>query len=180
MGHSYSASDRLPLLFYADGYRFPDVYHVTRFLSPDAIIALEDGDEIVVVANSLEEGRVRKQSRATSVFNIDEFGAKEISAKGVSREELDANVIARFLVSRNTKRVAVASYFPLGMAERLRGLGIDVTVADDLGERRRLKRQDEIEALDAVQRACEEGWGRGVDAIRRATVRKDQTLELDG
>src|SRR3954471_2872899 len=171
---------RLPLLFYADGYKFPDVYHVTRFLSPDAIIALEDGDEIVVVANSLEEGRVRKQSRATSVFNIDEFGAKEISAKGVSREELDANVIARFLASRHTKRVAVASYFPLGMAERLRGLGIDVTVADDLGERRRVKRQDEIDALDAVQRACEEGWARGVDAIRRATVRKDRTLELDG
>jgi hypothetical protein len=29
------------LLFYADGYKFPDVYHLTRFLSPDPIIALE-------------------------------------------------------------------------------------------------------------------------------------------
>ena len=92
----------LPLLFYADGYKFPDVYHLTRFLSPDAIIALEDGSEVIVVANSLEEGRVRKQSRATSVFNIDAFGAKELSAKGLSREELDANVIARFLASRST------------------------------------------------------------------------------
>ena len=66
-----------PLLFYADGYKFPDVYHLTRFLSPDAIIALEDGSEVIVVANSLEEGRVRKQSRATTVFNIDAFGAKD-------------------------------------------------------------------------------------------------------
>jgi Xaa-Pro aminopeptidase len=169
-----------PLLFYADGYRFPDVFHLTRFLAPDAIIALEDGNEVVIVANSLEEGRARKQSRATSVFNIDAFGGKELSAKGISREELDANVIARFLASRNTKTVTVAPYFPLGMAERLRALGIEVSVAADLGERRRVKRQDEVDALEATQRACEDGWSRGVDAIKRATIRKDKTLELDG
>src|SRR5512133_3585040 len=165
-----------PLLFYADGYKFPDVYHVTRFLSPDPIIALEDGKEIVVVANSLEEGRVRKQSRATSVFNIDAFGAKELSAKGINREELDANVIARFLASRKTTRVAVAPYFPLGMAERLRALGIDLVVAEDLTERRRAKRQDEIDALEQVQRATEDAWARGVDAIKRASVNADGTL----
>jgi Xaa-Pro aminopeptidase len=168
-----------PLLFYADGYRFPDVFHLTKFLSPDPIIALEDGTEIVVVANSLEEGRVRKQSRATSVFNIDAFGAKELSAKGIGREELDANVIARFLASRGTQRVAVAPYFPIGMAERLRGLGIDVVIAPDLGERRRAKRPDEIEALDAAQRATEDAWAKGVDALKRSTVGKDNVLQLD-
>src|SRR3954464_13358398 len=91
------SSSQAPLLFFADGYKFPDVYHLTRFLAPDPIIALEDGDEIVVVANSLEEGRVRKQSRATSVLNIDAFGAKDLGGKGLSREDLDANVIARLL-----------------------------------------------------------------------------------
>jgi Xaa-Pro aminopeptidase len=169
-----------PLLFYADGYKFPDVYHVTRFLSPDPIIALEDGDEVIVVANSLEEGRVRKQSRATSVFNIDAFGAKEFSAQGVDREDLDANVIARFLASRDTKRVRVAPYFALGMAERLRGLGIDVVIAGDLGERRRAKRKDEVDALEQTQRATEDAWARGVDAITRASVNADGTLQLDG
>src|SRR5437764_1439576 len=50
-----------PLLFYADGYKVPDVYHLTRFLSPDPIIALEDGDEIVFMAERLRaivEGRL--------------------------------------------------------------------------------------------------------------------------
>ncbi len=175
-----TAKNGLPLLFYADGYKFPDVYHLTRFLSPDPIIALEDGKEIVVVANALEEGRVRKQSRATSVLNIDAFGAKELSAKGIGRDELDASVIARFLASRNTKRVAVAPYFPLGMAERLRGLGIELVIANELGERRRAKRDDEIEALEQTQRATEDAWARGVEALTRATVRKDGTLELGG
>ena len=169
----------LPLLFYADGYKFPDVYHLTRFLSPDPIIALEDGKEIVIVANSLEEGRVRKQSRATSVFNIDAFGAQELSASGIGREDLDANVIARFLASRDTKKVAVAPYFPIGMAERLRSLGVEIEIASGIGERRRAKREDEIDALQAVQNATEDAWAKGVDAVKRATVRSDGVLELD-
>jgi len=169
----------LPLLFYADGYKFPDVYHLTRFLSPDPIIALEDGKEIVIVANSLEEGRVRKQSRATSVFNIDAFGAQELSASGSGREDLDANVIARFLASRDTKKVAVAPYFPIGMAERLRSLGVEIEIASGIGERRRAKREDEIDALQAVQNATEDAWAKGVDAVKRATVRSDGVLELD-
>ncbi|HKW79132.1 MAG TPA: M24 family metallopeptidase [Candidatus Limnocylindria bacterium] len=173
-------AERLPLLFYADGYRSPDVFHLTKFLSPDPIIALEDGNEIVIVANSLEEGRARKQSRATSVFNIDAFGAKELAGQGIGREELDANVIARFLASRSTKRVAVATYFPLGMAERLRGLGIEVVVARDLGERRRAKRPDELVELEAAQRATEDAWSKGVDALKRTTVGTDRVLMLDG
>src|SRR6266545_5696131 len=99
MSRSDTVSGSLPLLFYADGYKFPDVYHVTRFLAPDPIIALEQNGEVVIVANSLEEGRARKESRAREVFNIDDFGAKEISKTATSREELDAEVIRRFLES---------------------------------------------------------------------------------
>ena len=64
-----SAGEPLPLLFFADGYRFPDVYHTTRLLTPDPIIALEEVEELVVVASSLEEGRARAESRATQVRN---------------------------------------------------------------------------------------------------------------
>jgi Xaa-Pro aminopeptidase len=170
----------MAILFYADGYKFPDVYHVTRFLAPDPIIALEQDGEVVIVANSLEEGRARKESRAREVFNIDQFGAKELAGKGITREELDAEVIKRLLESRGLRRVAVAPYFPLGMAERLRGLGVEVVIDRGISERRRTKRPDEIAALEATQRATEDAWARGVDALQRSTVRKDGTLELDG
>jgi Xaa-Pro aminopeptidase len=170
----------MAILFYADGYKFPDVYHVTRFLAPDPIIALEQDGEVVIVANSLEEGRARKESRAREVFNIDQFGAKELAGKGITREELDAEVIKRLLESRGLRRVAVAPYFPLGMAERLRGLGVEVVIDRGISERRRTKRPDEIAALEATQRATEDAWARGVDALKRSTVRKDGTLELDG
>jgi Xaa-Pro aminopeptidase len=175
-----SHNGSIPVLFYADGYKFPDVYHVTRFLAPDPIIALEQNGEVAIVANSLEEGRARKQSRAREVFNIDDFGAKELAKTATSREELDAGVIDRFLDSRGVRRVAVGTYFPLGMAERLRSAGIELVVDRDLGERRRAKRPDEIAALEATQRATEDAWAKGVEALERATVRKDGTLEWGG
>ena len=106
---SETRGDALPLLFYADGYKFPDVYHVTRFLAPDPIIALEQNGEVVIVANPLEEGRARKESRAREVFNIDTFGAKEIAKTAETREELDAEIIKRFLASRGAGRVAVGT-----------------------------------------------------------------------
>ena len=177
---SETRGDALPLLFYADGYKFPDVYHVTRFLAPDPIIALEENGEVVIVASPLEEGRARKESRAREVFSFDTFGAKEIAKTAETREELDAEIIKRFLSSRGARRVSVGTYFPLGMAERLRAAGIEIVVDRALIDRRRAKRPDEIVALEATQRATEDAWTRGVDALRRSTARKDGTLELDG
>ena len=169
-----------PLLFYADGYKFPDVYHTTRFLAPDPIIALEDVEDLVIVTTSLEEGRARKESRATTIVNVNEYGAQELSAKGISGTEFWAAIMKRFLDERGTKRVAVPPDFPLAEADRLRELGIELVIAKDFRDRRRTKRPDEIDAIEAAQRATEEAWGKGVDALRRARVRSDRTLELDG
>jgi Xaa-Pro aminopeptidase len=170
----------LPLLFCADGYRFPDVYHSTRFLAPDPIIALEDVEDLVIVVTSLEEGRARKESRATTVVNMNEYGAQELSGRGISGSEFWATIMKRFLDERGLKRVAVAPYFPIAEADRLREMGVELVVANDLRERRRVKRPDEIEAIAAAQRATEDAWGEGVDAIRRSKARADRTLELDG
>ena len=170
----------LPLLFFADGYRSPDVYHTTKFLAPDQIIALEDVEELVIVASSLEEGRARKESRATTIVNINEYGAQELSGRGVFGTEFWATIMKRFLDERGLKRVAVAPYFPLAEADRLREMGIELVIAEDLRDRRRTKRPDEIDAIEAAQRATEDAWRQGVDAIRRSKVRADRTLELDG
>jgi Xaa-Pro aminopeptidase len=183
MGRSDRAADAqaaLPLLFFADGYKFPDVYHATRFLAPDPIIALEDVEELVIVASSLEEGRARKESRATTVSNMNEYGAEELTGRGISGSEFWASIMKRFLDARGLSRVSVPPYFPLAEADRLREMGVELVIRKDLTERRRTKRPDEVEAIEAAQRATEEAWGKGVDAIRRSTVRRDKTLELDG
>ena len=168
------------LLFYGDSYRFPDIYHATGFLAPDPFITLEHDGERIIVTNSLEIGRAKKQSRASAVRNVDEFGQRELTAAGASPDESAATVMARLLKERGLSRVDVPRYFPIAIADRLRAAGIELRVADGLDARRRTKRAEEIAALEETQRATEAAWASGVDAIRRAAVRPDGTLELDG
>ena len=180
MDRSTTAADSLPLLFYGDSYRFPDIYQATRFLAPDPVIAIEHGDQRILLVNALEQGRAEKGSRATRVRNVNEFGHRELTAEGRDLDEVVAGVIQRFLAELAVRAVRVPGYFPLGVADRLRALGVAVEVAADLEGRRRLKRPDEIAFIEAAQRATEEAWAAGVDALRRADVRADGVLTLDG
>ena len=169
-----------PLLVVADSYRSAEQYHLTRFLAPDPFITLEHGHDVIILASSLEYGRAVKESRATGVRNLDDFGLRELSAAGLKGDELSATIIDRFLLDRGLRTVDVPRAFPLGLADALRTLGVTLGVHPGLEERRRVKRADELAAIEATQRATEEAWNLGVDAIRRATVGADRSLTLDG
>ncbi|MEA2660620.1 MAG: Xaa-Pro aminopeptidase, partial [Chloroflexota bacterium] len=130
--------------------------------------------------NSLEQGRARKESRATKIENIDDYGARELKTTMSPITDATVTVIERFLRAHNATRIVVPAYFPVGLADRLRAKGIDLAAIDGLEGRRRAKRDDEIAALEATQRATEEAWQLGVDAIARAEAGADGTLELDG
>jgi len=169
-----------PLLLYGDSYRYPDIYHLTRFLAPDAFITLEHGGEIVLLTNSLEQGRAEKESRATRVRNVDELGQRELSDQGVFGDAATATIIERLLREQGLTRCAVPRYFPLALGDLLRANGLTLVIDTELDERRRTKRPDEIEALESTQHATEEAWELGVAALRRAEIRADGLLVLDG
>ncbi|MBM4364023.1 MAG: M24 family metallopeptidase, partial [Deltaproteobacteria bacterium] len=172
--------DPKPLLLVGDSYRHAEIYHLTGFLAPDAFITLEHGSDLILVASSLEFGRAQKDSRASAVRNLDEFGLRELSQQGLRGDELSAEIIARLLKERGLTDVDVPRAFPVALADPLRARGLTLTVRRDLAERRRVKRPDEIAAIEATQRATEEAWALGVAAIKRADVAKDGTLVLDG
>lgn len=169
-----------PLLFFGDSYRFPDIYHVTRFLAPDPLVVLERPGELILLTNSLEEGRARKQSRATKIENVDAYGSRELRAAMNPITDGTATLIERFLAAHDARQVRVPQFFPLALADLLRAKGVELSIAEDLEARRRTKRDDEVTALEATQRATEEAWQLGVDAIARSHARSDGTLELDG
>ncbi len=180
MSGTGGSDTEIPLLFFGDSYRFPDIYHVTRFLAPDPLVVIERGSELILLTNSLEEGRARKQSRATKIENVDDYGARELQAAMNPITDATATLIERFLAAHDARTVRVPQFFPLALADRLRGKGIEISIAEGLAERRRMKRDDEVAALEATQRATEEAWQLGVDAIARSRPRSDGVLELDG
>ena len=173
-------TDTDPLLFFGDTYRHPDVYHLISFLAPDPQIVLATGDEIVMLTNALEEGRAKAQSRATRIENVDDYGARELGAAMHPIGDGTATLIQRFLAAHGATRVRVPEQFPIALADRLRALGVELSVAADLPERRRAKRPDELRAIEATQRATEEAWRLGVDAIARSTADAEGRLVLDG
>jgi Xaa-Pro aminopeptidase len=180
MSEKTSENGQLPLLFYGNSYHHPDIYQSMHFLAPDPIIALEHGDERIIVASALEKGRAQKESRATEVRDLLEFGFRELAAQGLEGDDINATVIQRFLSQRGISRVNVPRYFPLGLGDALRRQGVELELAKDLAARRRLKRDDEIAYLVLAQRATEDAWQEGVNALRRATVGPDTVLQLDG
>src|SRR5258708_8003906 len=108
-----------PLLFYGDSYRFPDIYHTIRFLAPDPQIVLEHDGEIVMLTNSLEQGRAQKQSRATKIHNIDEFGSRELVAGGMKPALATATAIHRFPPPPGPTQVTAPPPFPPRLAPPL-------------------------------------------------------------
>jgi Xaa-Pro aminopeptidase len=169
-----------PLLFFGDSYRYPDIYHSIRFLAPDPQVVLEQDGEIVLLTNALEAGRARTESRATKIETVDDYGARELRAAMNPITDATATVIERFLLAHGAKTLRVPPQFPVGLADRLRATGFALSAIDGLEQRRRAKREDEIAALEASQRATEEAWQLGVDALARSRARSDGVLELDG
>ena len=169
-----------PLLLVGDSYRHAEIYHLTGFLAPDAFVTLEHGKDLLILASSLEFGRAQKESRATAVRNLDELGLRELAAAGHKGDELMAEMIVRLLKERGLGEVDVPRGFPVGLADPLRAKGITLGIRRNLAERRRTKRPDEVAAIEAAQRATEEAWALGVDAIRRSTVNASRELVLDG
>jgi Xaa-Pro aminopeptidase len=170
----------LPLLFYGNSYHYPDIYRSTGFLAPDPFIAIEHGEERVIVASPLEHGRAQKESRATSVRDLMEFGLRELTAQGLDGDQVTATIIQRVLTERGATTVQVPRFFPVGVADELRARGVRLEIADDLDVRRRIKRPEEVALIEKAQRATEEAWAAGVDALRRSSVGRDGVLMLDG
>ncbi len=171
---------RLPLLLYGDSYRFPDIYHATRFLTPDAFITLEhDGDRIIVI-KTLEQQRAATEAAATAVHGFDEFGARELMSAGLPSDEVAAAMIERLLTQRRITRVAVPSFFPIGVGDHLRARDVDLVPAPGLSERRRRKTPEEVSAIEIVENAAEQAFAAGAEAMRASTTGPEGVLVLDG
>lgn len=175
-----ASSPPLPVLFYADTYRSAALLHASGFLAPDPFLFLEHFDERVILTSALEVGRARKESRAATVRELNEFGLQELLASGLSSEDAMSEAVARFLEATGLRAFAVPRDFPLFLADALRARGFVVSVDRSLHRRRRRKDAREIAAIEETQRAAEDSLAVAADALRRAHVAADGTLVLEG
>jgi Xaa-Pro aminopeptidase len=147
----------------------------------DALLFAETGDRKVVLTSRLERDRIARVLPEAELLDFFDLGLRELIADGgLAREEAEREVTARAVRHIGITRAVVPGDFPLGIADRLRGDGVDLVVDDDFVEaRRRAKVGRELEGVRVAQRAAEAGMAAAAQLLRRAEPAAGR-LDLDG
>ncbi|MBI4209121.1 MAG: aminopeptidase P family protein [Deltaproteobacteria bacterium] len=165
-------------LIVADSEKDANILYATRFFAPDPFIFLRIEGRKFIVLSDLEMDRGKKQASVDAVLSSSEI-AKKLKSQGVvsSFEEIIVHLLRQYRV----KSVEVPSSFSIRLADALRKKGFQIqSKPDPFFEERQFKRADEIAAIEASVRAVEVGFEKGVQALKRARVRQDRRLTLDG
>jgi Xaa-Pro aminopeptidase len=168
------------VLIYADSLRSPEMRHEVPLAIPDPFLYAERDGAQYVVASSFELGRIGEVAPHLQALPYEEFGLDELYEQGLSRSEIELEVILRASRRWGLENVVVPGTFPLEVADHLRSNGITVTAdRKQFVRRRRVKNQAELAGIRRAQRAAEAA----MDAARellRAADRQNGGLVLEG
>lgn len=157
------------LLFVGDSICDQDMYYLSRFLAGDRFTLLAT-DKIHLLVSSMEQGRASKESFADVVVSTTDFGiAEKLRASG-KPEVAYLEVLKEFLLEHGTRRLGLPSMFPAGIYSYL-SRDFEITLLDSPVSRwRAVKTKEEIEAIKAVQKACEHAMSLAVELISKSRI----------
>jgi Xaa-Pro aminopeptidase len=168
------------VLIYADSLRSPELRHEVPLAVPDPFLYAERDGSRHVVASSFELDRIKAVAPDLELMPYEEFGLDELYAQGLSRDEIELEVVLRATRRFGIERAAVPSTFPLEVADHLRANGIEVTAdREHFVRRRRVKNKAELAGIRRAQHAAEAGMTAARELLR-AAERKNGDLVLDG
>jgi Xaa-Pro aminopeptidase len=145
---------------------------------PDPFLYVERNGTRAAMLSSFEVDRVREAG--IDAHPYEEFGWDELIAKGLPREELDLELSLRAVKEWGLKSAVVPSTFPLELADRLRGAGVDLNVDREVFlQRRRVKNEAELAGIRRAQKGAEEAMAAARELLRRAEP-SNGAVTLDG
>ena len=166
-------------LIYSASETDANMLWATRFFAPDPFIFIKKSRKTYLVMNDLEIDRAESQASVNNVLSYSEY-ARRWQQRGIQFPPA-AEVLVEVFKDLQIQAVEVPSTFPLGLADRLRNLGIKVNAkADPFWPQREIKTEQEVGFISESLRAAERGMEAGIDAVRRSEIRKNGYLYLDG
>jgi Xaa-Pro aminopeptidase len=167
------------VLIYGDTVRFPELRHEVAIGIPDPFLYVERNGTKHVVIGSMEIPRLEELG-GLECHPPEEFGGDELIAAGLDYAQLREEIAVRAVQALGVSAAAVPQGFPLFLADRLRGEGVELTVDGELfDERRRIKSAEELRGIRSAQRAAEAGMSAARDLLKRAD-QDEGVLRLDG
>lgn len=176
-----AAKPSAALLFYADTHASRDLLYFGRFECHDPFIAFAHQGKKIAVLNALEFGRGLKESAFDEILPLEPLQAELIAARPPgSPRPGPADLLALLARKRRIPAFVVPDDFPAGLLERLRALGVAVTVAPGaVLPEREIKTAREAAAIRAGNRVAAAGFVAAEDLLRRAKI-VGKKLLLDG
>jgi Xaa-Pro aminopeptidase len=166
------------VLIYADSMGDAAMRREVPVPVPDPFLYAEkDGDRHAVVT-SFEVSRI--EPVGIKAHPMEEFGYDELIAQGLPRHEVIMQTLERAVPQLGITKALVPPTFPIGLADRLRAQGIELTPDREFfAERRRVKSGPGLEGLKRAQRGTEAAMGAAAEMLRNADV-SNGTVTLDG
>ena len=157
-----------------------DQLYLSGFDAPDPFVTLFTPEGTHLLISGLEFGRANKESRADTVARPADYGLYDLLEEYDPTEASHRTIMA-FLEDHGVESVVCPERFPLGTADGLRELAIEVTAETDgvLDDIRAVKTADEIEHVREAQKANEASMAAAEELLRTATV-EDGLLRYDG
>ena len=169
------------LLLYGDTERSAAMRHEIPIAIGDPFLFAEAGGRQFVLTSSLETNRVKRVLPGAEVLDYFGFGYKDLVENGMSRDEASREVEARVVRQIGLDDAIVPGDFPLALGDRLRAVGVVVTVDDNaLAARRRVKAPFELEGMRAAQAAAQAAMTAASELLAQAEPGTEGRLEVNG
>jgi Xaa-Pro aminopeptidase len=167
------------LILYGDTERSPTMRHEVPIAIGDPFLVAVSGKRTWISCSSLERERVAACRPDAELLDLDELGFHDLLDSGLSRDELELELLSRAVAHTGVRKATVEFELPIGLAERLRADGVTLTVDDDpVKLRRRAKSPAELAGIRRAQRAAEAALGSAAELLSRAGTAGGR-LELD-
>lgn len=146
----------------------------------DPFLFVERDGQAFVLTNQLERAKIAAVLPDARLALIDELGLFDLVEEGFSRRDAELEVAVRALAQWGVDAAAVPADLPVGLADRLRAAGVQLTVdAPTLEARRRVKTAAELAGIRRAQRAAEAGMA-AAERLIRGAERAGGRLRHDG
>lgn len=164
-------------LMVAESERDANMLYATRMFVPDPFIWFEVGGKRYAVMSDLEIDRARQQAQVDRVLSLSRY-QKRLERSGLKQPRF-GDLLKQVLREFRVRRVEVPANFPVGLAERLRGIRVAVK-HDPFFPEREIKTTREVSMLAGAMRLAEEGMQAAVSLLRRSRIGRDRFLYWRG
>ena len=168
------------LLLYGDTERSAALRHEIPIAILDPFVYVQVDGRTFIEASSLERDRMAAARPDAELIDPMELGFHELLESGMSRDEVRLELVRRAVKRTGVEEAIVDFEFPLGLAEKLRADGVELTVDDEAIKFRRRKKSDaEMAGIRRAQTAAEAGMAAAAALLGRAGA-VDGKLQVDG